>query len=228
MSSAQFSVYIPRIFINIPNSKIISTFENLELGTVQNMDIVYRTGVDGSTYKMAFIHFSYWFSSSAAINLRDKIEDPTVEAKLVYDDPWHWLVLPNKSSNSRQHKTASRVDLNSCFNRISSMADQLSDVYNELFIKNNQNSSLDCIDDIESGDLNRTSTFGLDIPHRYTPYKGVKIHPHDSYYDEQMSVSSDGFDDLEVGCSPDSHTILITDKEFCLKKWITENVCGNA
>ena len=241
MSSAQFSIYIPRIFTNISNSKIISTFENLELGKVQHMDIVYRTGIDGSTYKMAFIHFSYWSNSSAANNLRDKIEDPAIEAKIVYDDPWYWIILPNKSSTSRQHKASIQFDLKDCFNRISSMTEKLNAVYNEMFIKQDHTSSLEydieSIEDIESGDLNSMSMCELDIPPYYTPYKYAKIHPsnpnnpnnpNNSYYDEQMSVSSDGFDDLELGGSPDSHAILISDKDNYLKKWMTENICGNA
>jgi len=235
MSSAQFSIYIPRIFTNIPNSKIISTFENLELGKVQHMDIVYRTGIDGSTYKMAFIHFSYWSNSSAANNLRDKIEDPAIEAKMVYDDPWYWIILPNKSSASRQYKANIQFDLKDCFNRISSMAEKLNVVYNEMFINRDHTSSLEydieSIEDIESGDLNRMSMCELDIPLHYTTYKYAKIHPSNpsnSYYDEQMSVSSDGFNDLELGGSPDSHAILILDKDIHLKKWMTENICGNA
>ena len=43
-----------------------------------------------------------------------------------------------------------------------------------------------------------------------------------------MSVSSDGFNDLEVGGSSDSYAILVPDTKNDLRKWITENVCGNA
>ena len=228
-SQSQFSVYIPRIFTNIPNSKIISTFENLDLGKVQYMDIVYRTGADGSTYKMAFIHFSYWSNNSSAINLRDRIEDPEIEAKLVYDDPWYWLILPNKSPTSRQHKANTQVDLNDCYNRIISMSNKLNDVYNGLFINNSSSSTeydIESFEDIESGDSTRMTMSQLGIPLHHNPYKyGRRT---DSSYDEQMSVSSDGFDDLEVGGNPGSHAILISDNKIQLKHWITENICGNA
>lgn len=101
MSSA-FSVYIPRIFSNIPNKKIVGTFEKLNLGKVRNMNIIWKTGRDGSTYKMAFIHFSEWnIHNSAAVNFREKVENPDVEAKLVYDDPWYWIVLPNDSTENK-------------------------------------------------------------------------------------------------------------------------------
>lgn len=230
MSSSQFSVYIPRIFTNIPNSKIISTFKNLDLGKVKNMDIIYRTGTDGTTYKMAFIHFSTWYSNSAAINLRKRIEDPTIEAKLVYDDPWYWLVLPNRSSTSRQHRTnAHNINLSDCVNRINSMSEKLNDVYNEMFMKTQTISTteydVDSFEDIESGDSAYTSISELNT---HLPNKYAKIHPNNSYYDEQMSVSSDGFNDLEVGGSSDSYAILVPDTKNDLRKWITENVCGNA
>lgn len=230
MSSSQFSVYIPRIFTNIPNSKIISTFKNLDLGKVKNMDIIYRTGTDGTTYKMAFIHFSTWYSNSAAINLRKRIEDPTIEAKLVYDDPWYWLVLPNRSSTSRQHRTnAHNINLSDCVNRINSMSEKLNNVYNEMFMKTQTISTteydVDSFEDIESGDSAYMSISELNT---HLPNKYAKIHPNNSYYDEQMSVSSDGFNDLEVGGSSDSYAILVPDTKNDLRKWITENVCGNA
>ena len=230
MSSSQFSVYIPRIFTNIPNSKIISTFKNLDLGKVKNMDIIYRTGTDGTTYKMAFIHFSTWYSNSAAINLRKRIEDPTIEAKLVYDDPWYWLVLPNRSSTSRQHRTnAHNINLSDCVNRINSMSEKLNNVYNEMFMKTQTISTteydVDSFEDIESGDSAYMSISELNT---HLPNKYANIHPNNSYYDEQMSVSSDGFNDLEVGGSSDSYAILVPDTKNDLRKWITENVCGNA
>ncbi len=93
-----FSVCIPRIFNNIPNQKITDTFEKMELGKIKNMDIIHKIGRDGTIFKMAFIHFDYWnMNSIAAVNLKNSIENPQVEAKLVYDDPWYWIVLPNKS-----------------------------------------------------------------------------------------------------------------------------------
>jgi hypothetical protein len=136
-----FSVCIPRIFGNIPNKKIISTFENLKLGRVKNMDIVWKTGRDGSSFKMAFIHFSEWnMNSSAAMTFRDNVENPTVEAKLVYDDPWHWIVLPNKSQvviNSHVNEPTKRNNMVSGINtwneRISNLEDELTCIYEELY-----------------------------------------------------------------------------------------------
>ena len=96
-----YSICIPRIFNNIPDNKITSTFENLNLGIIKNIDIVRKISRDGTVLKMAFVHFESWnYYNSSAVNLRNKIEDPTVVAKLVYDDPWHWILLPNTSNVS--------------------------------------------------------------------------------------------------------------------------------
>ena len=138
-----FSVCIPRIFHNIPNKKIVSTFEILKLGKVKNMDIVWKTGRDGSSFKMAFIHFCEWnMSSLAARNFRDQIEDPSVDAKLVYDDPWYWLVLPNNSTTIiNSYKTGSTYSIPTSLNdvsemineRITNLEDELNCVYEELY-----------------------------------------------------------------------------------------------
>ena len=165
-----FSVCIPRIFHNIPNKKIVSTFEILKLGKVKNMDIVWKTGRDGSSFKMAFIHFSEWnMSSLAARNFRDQIEDPIVDAKLVYDDPWYWLVLPNNSTTIiNSYKTGSIYsiptslnDVNEMINeRITNLEDELNCVYEELYqreyIPVKYRSECEWDQDIETGSIDDT------------------------------------------------------------------------
>jgi len=160
-----FSVCIPRIFGNIPDKKIISTFEDLKLGRVKNMDIVWKTGRDGSSFKMAFIHFSEWnMNSSAAMTFRDNVENPTVEAKLVYDDPWYWIVLPNKSPvviNSYVNEPMKRNNMVSGINtwneRISNLEDELTCIYEELYkreyIPVKYRTMCDWDNDIETGNI---------------------------------------------------------------------------
>ena len=165
-----FSVCIPRIFHNIPNKKIVSTFEILKLGKVKNMDIVWKTGRDGSSFKMAFIHFCEWnMSSLAARNFRDQIEDPSVDAKLVYDDPWYWLVLPNNSTTIiNSYKTGSTYSIPTSLNdvsemineRITNLEDELNCVYEELYqreyIPVKYRSECEWNQDIETGSIDDT------------------------------------------------------------------------
>ena len=162
-----FSVCIPRIFHNIPNKKIVSTFEILKLGKVKNMDIVWKTGRDGSSFKMAFIHFSEWnMCNSAARNFRDQVEDPSVDAKLVYDDPWYWLVLPNNSTTIiNSYKTGSTYSIPTSLNdisemineRITNLEDELTCVYEELYqreyIPVKYRSECEWNQDIETGSI---------------------------------------------------------------------------
>ena len=138
-----FSVCIPRIFNNIHNKKIVGTFEKLNMGKVKNMDIVWKTGSDGSSYKMAFVHFSAWnMQNSAARHFREQVEDPDVNAKLVYDDPWYWLVLPNNSTtiiNNHKNKVDNAVidTINGVSewvqNKIAELEHELNCVYEELY-----------------------------------------------------------------------------------------------
>ena len=163
-----FSVCIPRIFHNIPNKKIVGTFEKLNMGKVKNMDIVWKTGRDGSSYKMAFVHFSTWnIHNSSARHFREQVEDPNVNAKLVYDDPWYWLVLPNNSTtiiNSYKNRTKNFVPdtiigaSEWIQEKISELEDELNCVYEELYqreyIPVKYRSECEWDQDIETGSIN--------------------------------------------------------------------------
>ena len=248
MSTMQFSVYIPRIFNNVPNDKIISTFENLELGKVSNLDIVYKTGVDGSTYKMAFVHFSSWCRNPAADNFRDKIEDPSVEAKLVYDDPWYWIVLPNNSTIKKEscssyqvpleQALSSYINLNECFNRINHIEEEVGRVYEELFgrelIPSSKHINQQTFGDIESGDITPMSISDLDCDDVHRPlhlpqHNGNSSTESPYYYDEVMSISSSGdnFYDVELGGPTDCYDNNFNDRKYD-RRWVTDNICGNS
>jgi hypothetical protein len=233
MSYSTFSVCIPRIFANIPDKKIIHTFEYLNLGKVDKMDIVYKIGVDGSEYKMAFIHFSRWYCNSAAENLRRRIEDPNLEARLAYDDPWYWIVLPNNSKTRKN--TSYKFTLDDCYNRISNIETEISSVYEELFkrefIPNETIKNIETFGDIETGDDMSDMLYDdydddtpLHMPPR-TPSSISTNHDDDeTYYD------------VELGGPEDSYSILIAEEKSSyknnstesLKRWMTQNICGNA
>jgi hypothetical protein len=136
-----YSLCIPRIFNNIPDNKITTTFENLDIGKIKNIDIIHKIGRDGSTFKMAFVHFESWnYYNSSADNLRKQIEDPNVVAKIVYDDPWHWILLPNTSNVTSEsaHTTpysppGITKQLNNKFHVINpSLEERLTNLENEL------------------------------------------------------------------------------------------------
>jgi len=92
--SSTYSVFIPRVFSNIRANRISDTFHNLDIGDVEKVDLVAKTSKNGDNYNMAFVHFKGFFDTQAATDFRREVEDPEIKAKLVYEDPWFWLILP--------------------------------------------------------------------------------------------------------------------------------------
>ena len=67
----------------------------LSLGVVIHIDFIPKKGKNGSKYNAVYIHFSKWFDNVATANFQENVLNPLKDAKLVYDEPWFWYVLPN-------------------------------------------------------------------------------------------------------------------------------------
>jgi hypothetical protein len=91
---SSYSVFIPRVFTNIGEERISSIFNRLSIGDVNRVDLIRKTGKNGDNYNMAFVHFNYLYDSPSAEAFKRDVEDTEKKAKIVYDDPWFWLVLP--------------------------------------------------------------------------------------------------------------------------------------
>jgi hypothetical protein len=52
-----------------------------------------------------YVHFEYWYNSSVARNFQERVLNPNKEARIVYEDPWYWIVLENKA---KKHASGSR------------------------------------------------------------------------------------------------------------------------
>ncbi len=91
------SIYIPHVFASISKEEIMETFESQCLGKIKTIDFVSKIGKNGENYNAAYLHFKEWFNNSSAKNLQEKLKNPEKEARVIYDDPWFWLVLENKS-----------------------------------------------------------------------------------------------------------------------------------
>jgi hypothetical protein len=68
-------------------------------------------GKDGKAYNAAYIHFEFWCDTIANRNLQARICDPTKEARIVYDEPWHWIVLENKARKYASGERKPRIDI---------------------------------------------------------------------------------------------------------------------
>ncbi len=112
MSAIQnISLFIPHVYANISSTQIFDVFENLRIGIVRNVDLIPKQGSDGKPYNAAYIHFYEWCDNIAARNFQERVLDPKQEAKIVYDDPWHWIVLENKTRKRVPGERKATIDL---------------------------------------------------------------------------------------------------------------------
>jgi len=128
------SIYIPHVFTNITKEHIIYVFETLRIGKINHIDFVSKMTTN-NTYNAAYIHFDYWYNNITNVNLQEKIRNPEKEARIVYDDPWFWLILENKGSKNITGERKKCLDLSF----ISSKEDVINPNPFELTSKDQQN-----------------------------------------------------------------------------------------
>ena len=94
---SSYSVFIPRVFSNIRDARIVEIFHQHGIGRVWSVDLVSRKNQKGDStqyYNMAFVHFETLYDTPEAESFRQDVANPDTTTKLVYEDPWFWLVLP--------------------------------------------------------------------------------------------------------------------------------------
>jgi len=100
------SLYIPRVFLNITQERIKSAFEKNGIGKVKRVDLLSKV----PDYNIAYVHFDYWNDTITARNFQSHTKEQK-GAKLVYDDPWHWIVLENKATRYEPGARKVRINL---------------------------------------------------------------------------------------------------------------------
>ena len=94
--NSKLSIYIPRVFPNWRDAKkMTNVFQALEIGRIRRIDFVDKETPKGEKFSQAFIHFHEWYDNHHTRNLQARIEDVDDTAKVVYDDPWFWMVFKN-------------------------------------------------------------------------------------------------------------------------------------
>jgi hypothetical protein len=94
--NSQLSLYIPRVTPEWADEDAIATqFHEQNIGYVERVDLIHKVGENGKEYYQAFIHFDHWYQTNVAYNIQDRINDPERQARLIYDDPWYWMLLCN-------------------------------------------------------------------------------------------------------------------------------------
>ena len=99
-----YSVFIPRVFTNISEQRIVDIFVNYSIGQVDHVDLVRKSNY--GNYCMAFVHFKYLYDTSSAQSFKRDVENPDKVAKFVYDHHWYWIVCPyerNSLDQCNQH-----------------------------------------------------------------------------------------------------------------------------
>jgi hypothetical protein len=111
MPMRNISLYIPHIFSNYTKEYVANVFENLKIGKVKYIDFIAKMGRDNKAYHAAYIHFEHWFDNIVAQNFHSKVLDENKEARVVYEDPWYWIVLENKAQKYVPGQRKTRITL---------------------------------------------------------------------------------------------------------------------
>ena len=104
------SLYIPHVFANYSKHDITAVFNNF-VGEVKNVDLVAKIGADSKKFNAVYIHFHSWHNDIATRNFQARVLDPNLEARIVYEDPWYWICLENKSRKVATGQRKPRIDL---------------------------------------------------------------------------------------------------------------------
>jgi hypothetical protein len=91
----QLSLFVPYMFANITEVRVSKVFSALLLGEVSRVDFVPKTDKNGKSYNAAYIHFNLWYDSDTVAHFQERVTNSEKEARIVYDEPWYWIVLEN-------------------------------------------------------------------------------------------------------------------------------------
>ena len=111
MSINNISLYIPHIFANFSKEFVAGLFADMNIGKVKHIDFVLKVGKDGKEYNSAYIHFEHWYENPEAREFQERVLNQNKEARIVYDEPWYWIVLENKSCKVESGARKPRIDL---------------------------------------------------------------------------------------------------------------------
>ena len=91
---------IPRVFPQwIDEQTIIDIFHQQHLGRVYKVSIIRVPDSKKRSFPIykAIIYFSAWYDNTIAYNFQQRIFGAKKQARVVYDDPWYWVVFENKT-----------------------------------------------------------------------------------------------------------------------------------
>jgi hypothetical protein len=99
------------VYANFTSAAVFDIIQDMGIGEVKNVDFVSKTGSDGKPYNAVYIHFYQWYDNIVARNFQERVLNPKKEARIMYDDPWYWLVLENKGKKHVPGARKPTIDL---------------------------------------------------------------------------------------------------------------------
>ena len=94
----KLSLYIPRVTPECADVALMTAkFAELEIGEVRRIDFVEKISANGYPYFQAFVHFESWNDCQTTRNMQERIADPNRQCRIVYNDPWYWVLLKNNN-----------------------------------------------------------------------------------------------------------------------------------
>ena len=95
------SLCIPRVFMNIRESRIRGVLNTLQLGEIGRIDFVRKEGKGNGKaakpYNCVFIHFTSWNDGGDNADAVKAKLNTNEQVKIVYDDPWYWMIGKSKA-----------------------------------------------------------------------------------------------------------------------------------
>ena len=102
------SICIPRVFENISDSRVIAIFRELGFGDIDRVDMVLiDRDDDQKPYQRVFVHFTKWADTEQANDVRARLLRGD-QIKVVYDDPWWWLLSASRVSRPEERQRRQR------------------------------------------------------------------------------------------------------------------------
>ena len=99
------SLCIPRVFSNINEARIRRILAELNLGDIARVDIVSNKSPDkDKSFNRVFIHFNKWNTNENANTARERLINGK-DIKIIYDDPWFWVVFENTKQRLSRNDT---------------------------------------------------------------------------------------------------------------------------
>ena len=130
----KLSLFIPRVVPEWASREMIADrFKMLDIGTISRVDFLEKFSANGVKYYQAFLHFEMWEDNAATRNIQARIYDSEQSAKLIYDDPWYWILLKNHNPLTQEE-----VAVNAALQeRVVALEEQIVQIQNNVTYWNN-------------------------------------------------------------------------------------------